>query len=205
MKGLMRIGVFGGTFDPIHSGHLRAAEEVKEKLRLDRVLFIPTGSPPHRLMPGADAGQRLAMVRHALRDHSDFEISDLEIKRPGKSYTVDTLARLNQLRPQDEFFLILGTDQLLELGHWYAPEQIFQYARIIAITRPGVTPPVLQDVLSTAGLLKFRRKISLLAVTCLDISSTDIRHRLKAGRSIRYLVPEAVRKYIEKNRLYRQK
>jgi len=201
----MRIGIFGGTFDPIHQGHLRAAEEVRECLELDRILFVPAGHPPHRMAPAVPAADRLSMVRKAVAGNPAFQVSEAEIRRPGKSYTVDTLRQLRSRRPSDALVLILGEDQFREIGSWHQPDRLFEFARIVVITRPGVPRLVLDDVLTAARLARHRKSVDRLAVSCLEISSTDIRERIRSGRSVRYLVPDAVRRHIQRRKLYSKK
>lgn len=198
----MRTGVFGGTFDPIHFGHLRVAEEVREKLGLDRVLFIPAGDPPLRPGPATPALDRLAMVRAAIRGHAPFQALDCEIRRPGKSYTADTLAELQRRFPGDHFFLILGADQLRRLPRWHQPERILKTARIVGISRPGTAVPVRLLWRFLARFPAPLRRVLFLKVSILEISSTEIRRRIRAGHSIRYLVPEPVARHIRKRGLY---
>jgi len=199
----MRIGVFGGTFDPIHIAHLRVAEEAAEALTLDRVLFIPSGRPPHRSQPVAKPEQRLAMVRLAVADNPRFVVSDLEIKRRGTSYTVDTLAELAAQKPRDEFYLLLGMDQMLQLSTWHEPVRLLELCRLVAFTRPGASETPGPIYLGPERRALSRRQFSLVRVSALEISATDIRRRAGRGHSLRYLVPDSVAEYIRKHRLYR--
>lgn len=186
----MRLGIFGGSFNPIHHGHLLLATWAAEAARLDRVLFIPTGSTP--LKDPADlapARSRWAMVQLAIRDNPLFEASDVEARRPGPSYTVDTLRGLR--RPGVRLHLMLGADALRLLPHWKESEAVKRMVRFLILKRPG-------HRLRT-GLPK------QLIVACpqVDVSGTEIRDRVRKGRPIRYFVPEAVERYIRKKGLYR--
>ncbi len=186
----MRIGLLGGTFDPIHLAHLRIAEEVREELALSEVWFIPAGVPPHkRAEPHLPFEERLRLVELAVKDHPAFRALDLEGRRPGPSYTVDTLKELRQRHPQHEFFFILGLDAFLEIETWYQYPRIPELARLVVVSR-GEFP--LEKARIRARELFPEKEILFLSVTRLDISSTDIRRRLKAGLSVRYLVPEPV-------------
>ena len=197
-----RIGIMGGTFDPIHVGHLAIAEAVREEFSLRQVLFIPANIPPHkqgrRIVP---ADKRLAMVKLATADNAAFTVLDIELKRNGPSYTVDTLDELRRnAPPTDEFYFITGTDAADELATWYKPTEILAKCHIVVTSRPGVEfdPDKLAGDLGTGVYEKVHR----LTTPRLEISSTDIRRRLAAGRSVRYLLPEAVRKFIYQEGLY---
>jgi nicotinate-nucleotide adenylyltransferase len=200
----MRIGVFGGTFDPIHLGHLRVAEEVAEHYRLERVIFIPSGIPPHRQQPETSATHRLCMVRCALSGNANFATSPVELQRPGKSYTIDTLAKLAQLHPNAEFYLIIGADQMLKLKKWYQSEQLFEYCKIVAVSRPGTPLPEIQAKMAADFSTAALQHISFFPVSALDISSTEIRKKIRQHKSIRYLIPLKVRQYIDLHHLYQK-
>ena len=198
----MRIGVFGGTFDPIHTGHLIIAEDARAALELDEVLFIPAGQPwfkSYRQI--TDTRHRLAMVRLAVADNRLFAVSDIEIRRSGPSYTVDTLGELRE-QPKyagAEFIVILGVDALREIDRWHQPRTLFELASVVGMARPAVTInlSVLHEAIPGAS-----SRISLLDSALVDISGTDIRRRVAAGRSIRYRVPANVEQYIHENGLY---
>ncbi len=198
----MRIGILGGTFDPIHLAHLRVAEEVAEALRLRRILFVPAGDPPHRPKPKAAPAQRLAMVRLALASNPKFAACDLEIRRRGKSFTVDTLLQLTRSRPRDSFYLLVGMDQVAELASWKEPRRLLQLCRLVALTRPGHRRADSRRLLGPDRRPLGKGTYHLLAVSALDISATDIRRRARQGHSLRYLVPDAVDNYIRRHRLY---
>jgi nicotinate-nucleotide adenylyltransferase len=192
----MRIGVFGGTFNPPHLGHLIVAESARESLNLDEVLFIPCASPPHKSSRSlADADCRLEMVRLATSGHSGFEVSDIEVQRGGKSYTVDTLRTLTALYPRAQLYLLIGIDNLLELHTWKEPEEIFSLSEVVAINRPGFDPTTVRK--------DYLRRVTFLRYPSIDISSSEIRRKAKMGKSIRYLVPSAVETYILRHGAYR--
>ncbi|MBI4355358.1 MAG: nicotinate-nucleotide adenylyltransferase [Candidatus Omnitrophica bacterium] len=188
----MRLGILGGTFNPIHTGHLILAEEARAAFALDRCLFIPNALPPHKEEPSlASAEHRLAMVRLAIDGHPVFEASELEIARGGRSYTVDTLEALrHRYGPTVELFFLVGSDACGGLAHWKSMDRVMQLCHVVVAHRPGYRVNV-----SLAG-------VRLLEIPALDVSSTAIRQRLQAGRSIRYLVPEAVYHYLLTRQLY---
>ena len=180
----------GGTFDPIHLGHLRAAEVARECLALDRVAFVPAATPPHRAGPEASAEDRLAMVGLATASHPAFAVDDLELHREGPSYTIDTLKALKSQNPGDEFVLIVGSDNAREIFSWKEAAEILSSCRVAVVMRPG------EERVPEAPLQR-------VAGQTLAISATEVRETLRAGRSARYLLPEAVLAYIEKRGLYR--
>lgn len=191
----MRLGVFGGTFDPPHVGHLIVAQEVWEALGLERLLFVPAAIPPHKAGIEVTPGEiRLRMLRAATADDPRFEVSELELQRPGLSYTVDTLRELRRLHAGAELFFIMGADQLAAFASWRAPEEVARLARLVVIGRRGLEA---QDV--TPGIAVEYRA---LPVTRVDVSAREIRERVRQGRSIRYMVPDAVRRIIEEEGLY---
>jgi nicotinate-nucleotide adenylyltransferase len=196
----MRVGIFGGTFDPVHLAHLILAEQCREQGRLDQVWFVPAGRPPHKpqreLTPFA---QRAEMLSLALAGNPAFRIEDVEKDRPGPSFTADTLEALCARHPEHEFFLLVGGDALRDLPGWYEPARIVARATLLVMARPGV------EVLSAEDLeAKVGKPVRLQAVVAplVDISSSDVRERVRAGRSIRYLVSRAVEAYVQDKRLY---
>lgn len=193
----MRIGVLGGTFDPIHFGHLRVAEVAREQLRLDQVLFVLAASPPHKPNMGiTPVEERWRMLETACADHPGFLPSRIEVERSGPSYTIDTLRHLIQSGIADEgLFLLLGLDSLVELPTWKNYREILDLAWIVAADREGYTRSKVEKAVMD-------RTVSL-DFPPLGISSTAIRRSLRAGNSIRYLVPDAVRAWIETRNLYR--
>ncbi len=197
------IGVMGGTFDPIHFGHLRAAEEVLQGFGLERVIFVPSGEPPHKPLSEVTSPEhRYMMAKLATADHPHFEVSGIEIKREGPSYTLDTLRELRStIGKQKALYFITGLDAILEIHTWNGFEKLFDLADFIAVTRPGYSVETFGTLENLIGPDCFA-KVHLFPVTLLAIASRDIRRRVKEGKSIRYLVPESVRLYIEKQRLY---
>ena len=196
----VRIGVFGGTFDPIHMGHLVVAEDARAALELDKVLFIPAGQPwfkSYRQI--TDSHHRLAMVRLAVEDNPLFAVSDIEVRRSGPSYTVDTLAGLCDEYTDAEFTVILGLDALREIDRWYQPRRVFEMASVVGMARPGTSldPSVLNAAIPGAS-----SRMRLIDSAIIEVSGTDIRQRVAAGRSIRYRVPAVVEQYISENGLY---
>lgn len=216
----MRIGILGGTFNPIHFGHLRAAEEVRETLGLDKVLFIPSGNPPLKAAGLADSLQRYEMVRLAAVRNRFFEVLDIECARPGKSYTVDTVKTLKERHRGDQLSFILGIDAFLDLPNWYEPEELVSMVDFAVISRPGSlfasllsSPYLVPDrkcladldagtVLSCRLALRSSMAAVLTRVTPMAISSTDIRKRVRQGQTIKYLLPEDVESFIISNRLF---
>jgi len=198
-----RVGVFGGSFDPVHLGHLIVAEHCREQCGLDRVLFVPAARPPHKpTQTLTDGRHRLEMIKLAIAGNEAFDASELELKREGPSYTVDTLEALQQNFPQAELYLLMGADMLMDFPTWRAPQRILELARIAVCNRPGVAVD-----LESGGPLQFmqllRRRLVHVAIPQVGISATEIRGRIRSGRSIRYLVPRAVECYILENCLYR--
>ena len=193
----MKIGLFGGTFDPIHFGHLIVAETVRSDFGLDRILFIPAAIPPHKIKTSlSPASLRLAMVKLALEKVPYFEASDIEIKRGGISYTVDTVRWFWESDDWEgnEFYLLIGSDSLLELGTWKDPDKILERIPILVMGRPGFDFEKAEK--------RFQKKIVPVEVPLIDISSSEIRRRVKERKSIRYWVPEKVEKYIKQKGLY---
>jgi nicotinate-nucleotide adenylyltransferase len=193
----MKIGLFGGTFDPIHLGHLRAAENAREALGLEEVHFIPAGAPPHRPGPQTTTHDRYAMVALGTSGHPGFIPSDIEIRREGPSYTVDTLQALKTALPQDELVLILGSDAFGEIASWKEPERVFALCRVAVVHRPGEVPNS-EKVLELSS-----DRVTWVEAAGLPISATDVRRRASQGKSVRYLVPDLVADYIQKRALYR--
>ena len=211
---MARTAVLGGSFNPIHYGHLLLADEVLEQLGLDGVLFVPAGAPPHKSPTTlADAADRYAMVKLATADHPRFAVSDLELGRPGPSYTVDTLEALRV--GGDELHLLLGSETFLDLISWRAPRRIAELARLVVVPRSGSAfdpdGAAAQKVLGAIGMARFASvegprlpagAVMILHATSLPISASDLRRRAREGRSLAYRVPPAVARYIESHRLY---
>lgn len=199
----MRIGIMGGTFDPIHWGHLVTAEAARHQYALDQVLFVPSGQPPHKQgRKVSSAEHRYLMTFLAIANNPVFHISRLEIDRPGFSYTFDTVNHIKKEYGQDtELYFITGADVMRDILTWYRAEQLLKICHFVAASRPGFT---LLDYMAHHDLDRFRRSgsIHLIEVPAMAISSTDLRRRIAVGEPIRYLVPEAVENYIYKNKLY---
>ena len=212
----LRIGIFGGTFNPIHLGHLRSAEEVREGQGLDRILFIPSATPPHKRGAGVvPAAHRLAMVRLAIRGNPCFRVSTIEIDRGGRSFSVDTLRALRQRLPTARFAFIMGLDTFGEIATWKDYRAIFTLCDLIVTSRPPHVKAPLRRALPVAaraefcyqhgtGTLEHRtgHRVIYQRLSDLDISASSIRDRLSGGRSIRYLVPASVQRYIARHHLY---
>ena len=196
----MRVGILGGTFDPIHIGHLAAARAAMECAHLDRVVFIPSAQPPHRAMAAAPAKDRLAMTRFAVEGEAGFEVSDIEISRGGVSYTSDTLSELRQAHPDDELFLILGWDAASLFSSWHEPRRVSELASIVIVARPGTENPGPSE-LAAAGL-ETARVINCFVGTP-DVSASEVRDLLAARESVAGKVPPAVERYITSKHLYR--
>lgn len=200
----MRIGVFGGSFDPIHLGHLVLAESCREQAKLDQVLFMPCAMSPHKLdgAHGTDR-QRLESLDLAIGGHRDFIRSDMEIKRGGVSYTVETLKALTTQNPENEWFFLMGADSLESFASWREPEEILRLAKPIVVGRPGSNPVNLElfEPLSSAPYVDQLRELQVES-PLVEVSSSNIRSRVSRGESIRFLVPRSVEKYIETQKMY---
>ena len=214
-NGMSPMGVFGGTFDPIHFGHLRTAFEMLQALRFDEVRFMPCGTPPHRGEPYADAALRLQMVQAATAGQPGFVVDDRELHRDGPSYSVDTLAALRAEFPLRPLGLIIGMDAFLNLTKWYQWRDILQLAHIVVAHRPGWRAPdmgPLGELLADRGTHRIgdlheakSGHIYIHDVTQLEISSTEIRELVAAGRDPRFLMPDEVRAVIDRSGIYRSK
>ncbi|MCK4910727.1 MAG: nicotinate-nucleotide adenylyltransferase [Thermodesulfovibrionales bacterium] len=220
----MRVGILGGTFNPVHLGHLRAAEEVRELLGLGEVLFIPAGVPPLKNADLVDVTSRVEMVRLATAGNAAFKVLDIEATRPGPSYTIDTIGTLGELYPEDDLVFIVGADAFLDLPKWKDAGKIVCAADFAIVCRPGVPALDLLDsphlsiepeslgrldrgegTVAEGALVSGKgepRKAFVVRTTALDISATDIRKRLGRGQSVAYLLPETVKSFIITNALY---
>ncbi len=213
------IGILGGTFDPVHLGHLRLAHEAWEGLALEQVRLVPNATPPHRPAPGASAGQRVAMLRLAVADHPGLAVDERELHRPAPSYTIDTLESLRgELGAGYPLCLILGADAFVMLETWHRWQALFDAAHLVVAHRPGYSAsgwearlgkPLGRELRTrlTADPADLKRspagRIFALSITQLDVSATQLRTLLAAGRPPRYLIPDRVLDYIEKHHLYR--
>lgn len=188
------IGVFGGSFDPVHNGHIRAAEAAYKALELDRLIFVPAGNQWQKTA-SVTAQNRLEMVRLALADHPEFEVSTVDIDRRGETYTVDTLAELQRDNPGSKLFFILGTDALAGIETWHRADEVLNLAQFVVITRPGsklVVPEIA------------RGRVWELAIDALDLSSTEFRKQYAADADCSSLVAGSVLRYIKENHLYKE-
>ena len=192
----MRVGLLGGTFDPIHLGHLRAAETAREGLDLDLVVFVPAAVPPHRSGRLAGAGDRYTMACLASASHPHFDVWDVELRRSGPSYTVDTLAAVRIERPDDDLVLLVGSDTWPEMIGWREPERLFSLAEVGVLDRPGEPTPSVVPPFPDA------RRVRRVEGPTLPISATMVRERVRHGASVRYLVPGPVAEFIAKRELY---
>lgn len=195
-----RIGVLGGTFDPIHIGHLVVADNALQQLELDAMLFVPAGHPPHKLdLEITSQADRMAMIELAIADREEFELSDIDLNRNRPSFTVELLERIVEVFSPDELFFVMGADSLRDFSTWSCPGTILQIAQLAVAARTGVE--ISEGVLSSVPGL--RERLRLLESPLSHISSTDLRRRLRRGQTIRYLIPKDVRDYIVDRKLYR--
>jgi len=225
MWGPRRIGLFGGTFNPIHNGHLHVADVVREQVHLDRILFIPSGLPPHKQAAVcAPAHHRLAMLQHALSEHPYYEVSDLECRRSETSYTIHTVEQLRRALPEDDLFFMIGADAFSELSSWKEAERLLTLCHFVIVTRPGArftscpNLPIL-NALDRSALWEMDRgardvytfttvegvRLSFFRTTTRPISAREIRERVAAGQSVRRLLPVRVASYIIENGLYQDR
>ena len=199
----MKTGIYGGTFNPIHNGHLHIVEEFRRGLSLDRVLLIPTRVPPHKAAPDLASGEdRFAMCRLAAQGDPWLELSDIEMRRQGKSYTAETLEELSALYPQDQFYLLMGEDMFLTVGSWYRPETIFSLASVCTTPRGEKSMEALRrKALEYAG--QHGARCFIEQIPYLPVSSTQVRQAVAAEEDISSLVPAGVARYIREKGLYR--
>lgn len=198
---MTRLGILGGTFDPPHIAHLVMADQARGQLSLLRVLFVPAGQPPHKLdRTVSSVEHRVAMTQLAIAGETDFELSRVDVNRPGPHYTADTLALLRAAYPEAELYLLIGSDSLRDLATWHDPARVVAQARLAVMRRPGVEPDWQSLESSLPGIAE---RVDWLDAPWLDISSTDIQRRVRERLSIRYLVAEAVARYIHEHGMYR--
>jgi nicotinate-nucleotide adenylyltransferase len=199
----MRLGLFGGTFDPIHLGHLILAEQCREACRLDRVWFVVAGAPPHKPGDRTTVAHRLEMARIAVAGHPAFEVSEIEANRPGPHYSVETLEAVHAERPGDDLFFLIGADSLADLPHWREPSRIARLATVVVVNRPGIETTSLEASVPDFG--PEARPLVAVTIPPIGIASSDLRQSRAEGRSIRYQVPRGVEAYIEAQGLYQRK
>jgi nicotinate-nucleotide adenylyltransferase len=202
----MRIGVFGGTFDPVHLGHLILAEQCREQARLDRVLFVPSARPPHKQRhPVSPFRHRAEMLQLATAGHPAFRIDELENERAGPSFTVDTLDELKKRYPDAEWFFLVGSDTLAEMHEWHDPAGIVRRAGLLVVARGGERVLSAEELRASLRLPQGEAvRLAVIESPRIEISSRELRRRAALGRSLRYLVPRAVECYIEEKGLYRE-
>ena len=200
----MKIGILGGTFDPVHWGHLFLAEVAREAVNLDIVYFLPAKIPPHKKKAHAMAEDRLAMLEMAIAENPHFAIAFWDLNRETPAYTYQTINEIKKCFPEDELYFIVGGDSLRDFGTWVNPEEIIKLARIVGASRPGYDSRNLLTKINRRYPFT-KDRISELEVPALAISSTDIRTRVKNNKSIRYLLPDEIRLFIKDNKLYQNK
>jgi nicotinate-nucleotide adenylyltransferase len=200
----MQIGIFGGTFDPVHLGHLIIAEQAREQAQLDRVWFVPSARPPHKLeKPITAFDRRVDMLQLAIVGQANFHVETCEKDRPGPSFTVDTLAELRQAQPNHEYFLILGADCLPDLHIWKEPKRILELATLLVASRPGWTAWTAEQLEASLGLTETSKvRLQSIDIPLIEISSRDLRQRAAERRSLLYMTPRAVEVYIREKRIY---
>lgn len=196
-----KIGIMGGTFDPIHYGHLIAAQEAYHEFQLDKVIFMPTGTPPHKTRVDIlDSRQRYVMTLMAIADNEAFEISDMEVKRKTPSYTVETLRKLKKIYPASDLYFITGADAVIEILTWKEPQELASLTNFVAASRPGFSLKRFRELIKK---IKPAPKVFGLEIPALAISSSDIRQRVSQGKPIRYLLPNKVWRYIYSKGFYK--
>lgn len=199
---MKKYGIFGGSFDPIHYGHLMICEYIKEEMGLDKVIFIPTGNPPHKDL-GVSAEDRYEMVKLAISPNPDFEISDIETTRVNLSYTVDTIRELKKIYKEEKLYFLIGLDSLFQLKTWKKIGDLSQEIEFVVALRPGYINK--EEIDNEIDFLRenFGTKINLIKTPLYEISSTDLRDRIHEGKSLRYLIPKKVLDYIEESGFYK--
>lgn len=199
---MKKYGIFGGSFNPIHYGHLMICEYIKEEMGLDKVIFIPTGNPPHKDLE-LSAKDRYEMVKLAISPNPDFEISDIETTRVKKSYTVDTIRELKKIYKEEKLYFLIGLDSLFQLKTWMKIGDLSQEIEFVVALRPGYLDR--EEINKEIDFLRenFGTKINLIKTPLYEISSTDLRDRIREGKSLRYLIPKKVLDYIEESGFYK--
>jgi nicotinate-nucleotide adenylyltransferase len=199
-----QVGLFGGTFDPVHLGHLVMAEQCREQARLDEVWFVPAARPPHKQdHPPTPFHARAEMLALALAGNPKFRVSEVEKDRPGPSYTADTLEELTAQHPTHRWHFIIGSDSLPDMPHWHRPERILELAHLLIVERPGSLVPEPAAIAQGLGIPGGESRFLVVHSPLVDVSSRDLRRRVTEGKSVRYLVPRSVEIYIDAHRLYR--
>ncbi len=199
----MRIGIFGGTFDPVHQGHLILAEQCRDQARLDEVWFLPSYHPPHKSAETITRfEQRCDMLELAIAGHPSFRVERIEKELPPPSYTAETLSELVRRHEDHEFFLLTGSDQLSEMPTWYQPGRVIELAELVVVPRPGVMLWTAERLAKALGVEPEQVRYRLVACPMIEIASRELRRAMADGLSVRYLVPRAVEEYIRERKLY---
>ncbi|MBA4190634.1 MAG: nicotinate (nicotinamide) nucleotide adenylyltransferase [Planctomycetaceae bacterium] len=199
----MRIGIFGGTFDPIHMGHLILAEQCRTQASLDQVWFMPSAHPPHKVGQGVTRfDQRCEMIELAIAGHSAFRVERIEKELPPPSYTSETLAELRRRHPADDFFLLMGSDGLPDLPGWHEPQRVIEQAGLVVVPRPGVMLWTAERLATALSVDVSAVRLRFVACPMIEIASRELRRAIADGMSIRYMVPRAVEEYIRDRKLY---
>lgn len=197
---MQRLGIFGGTFDPPHIGHLMLAEFARETLDAERMLFVPAADPPHKDATRSGIPHRLAMLERAIADNSHFAISLADVERPGPHYSVDMVRLIQAQYPSAELYFLIGADSLRDLPTWYHPEALIRLCRLAVLPRPGV---IVSADMHEAVLPGLAERMVMLETPRIDVSSTEVAARIRAGKTVRYLVPQPALDYLEAHGLYR--
>lgn len=197
----VKIGIFGGTFDPVHYGHLLLAETCREQLALEEIRFIPAGNPPHKAGAAiSDGHARADMLKLALSGYPEYQVDRRELRRQGPSFTVDTLTEFRTEYPDAELFFLMGADSLVEMPTWRQPERIVELATVVAVNRPGTRLPSSEWLAAKIGTLA--GQIQLISMPGTDLSASDLRQRIRDGRELRFMTPKAVEAFIHQHRIY---
>jgi len=199
----MRIGLFGGTFDPIHLGHLILAERCREEAGLEEIWFLPSYAPPHKSERAITRfEQRCEMVALATTGQPAFRVERIEKELPPPSFTSETLAELQTRHPEHEFSLVIGGDSLRDFSTWHEPEKVLELTRLVAVPRPGAIPVTTEELAAQLGLPPERVRLTIVECPAIAIASREIRARIAAGKTIRYLVPRSIEEYLRERKLY---
>jgi nicotinate-nucleotide adenylyltransferase len=199
----MRIGIFGGTFDPVHMGHLILAEQCRAQAGMDEVWFLPSYHPPHKAAKEVTRfDQRCEMIELATAGHASFKVERIEKELPPPSYTAETLSELRRRHPEHEFFLLMGSDQLPDLPLWYEPRRVVEQAGLVVVPRPGVMLWTAERLAKALGLDADSVRLRFVACPMIEIASRELRRAVADGMSIRYMVPRAVEEYVRERKLY---
>lgn len=196
----LKYGIMGGSFNPIHNAHIRMAGDVMSDLFLDKIVFIPTGVPPHKKLEDIEAYQRLEMTKLATAGNNKFEVLDIEVLNQGTSFTVDTVGKLKLLYPDIDFYFITGADSILDIPKWKDPHKLMSLCKFVCVKRPNYSDELEEKVIDITN--EFGGEIIVVEGSMVNLSSTEIRKKVKENKSIEDLVPEKVNRYIKENKLY---